>query len=97
VGIRKGVEGYRDMFLDKIAERREEMPEKWELVLDMREDPQEGRVCHYYFIDSFNRTMFWFHDCDVSSLLGYPPVYTDERIRESNLPVRVIVQMIGSL
>lgn len=64
------------------------MPDEWELVLDLDGcDGSDERICHYYFVNCSNRSMFWFHHFDVTPLLhGLADVKTKRRIRESEPP-----------
>ena len=79
------------MFLEKIVEMAEHMPDSWELVLDLRDEQgSERRVCHYYFVNCSNRTLFWLHDFDVEPLLsGLSHINSMRRIRESKLPFQL--------
>ena len=46
------------------------MPPRWESVLDMGEDRQPNeRVCHYYFTNAANRSLFWLEDFDATPIL----------------------------
>lgn len=66
------------------------LPLEWELVLDVREcqDANE-RICHYYFVNPANRSLFWLEDFNVRPLLwGLCHGKSMSRIRElaSSLP-----------
>lgn len=81
--IRGEVENFRDAILGKVEPER--MPAGWELVLDLSdaEDPHES-TCFYYFVNSSNRTLFWFHPLDLRPLLnGLFHVKSKRRIRKS--------------
>ena len=68
-----------------------QMPDSWELVLDLRDEQgPERRVCHYYFVNCSNRTLFWLHNFNVAPLLnGLSQVKSTRRIRESKLPFQL--------
>lgn len=91
--ICKDIEEYRDALLERMAEVKEHKPSKWELVLDLRDDEDShGRVCHYYFINCLNRTLFWLHEFDVKPLLsGLINVKSMQHISEPRFFILVVV------
>lgn len=87
------IEKFREAIFGGIHDRANDMPTEWELVLDPAED--EGPdVCYYYFVNRSNRTLFWLHKFDMTSLLhNLPPVKpkSNRRIRESKFPTPLVV------
>ena len=65
----KEIERFREGIFT-IIETKPLMPPKWELVLDVGEgqNPNE-RICHYYFVNAANRSLFWLEDFDVTPIL----------------------------
>ena len=71
--------------ITKLRESSPPLPEDWELVLELEEDPETGNpVCSYYFVCHSTRCLFWLHEFDPKSALGELCGVTEKsHIRES--------------
>jgi len=61
------------------------LPEDWELVLELGEDDETGEpICSYYFVCLSTRCLFWLHEFDLESVLESLRGVTEQtHIRES--------------
>lgn len=64
------VETYLDQIADYFKSYSIDFPNDADLVLDLRQDSNNGHECGYYFADHGSRCIFWLDDYDAIDILA---------------------------